>query len=102
MTPGCPSAEMAGPGTPLLEVEGLRTTYATARGPLRAVDGVDITVGRGETVGLVGESGCGKTALGLSILRLIAAPGRIEGGRILLEGENLLDKPEAEMRRLRG
>ncbi|MGH7005627.1 MAG: ATP-binding cassette domain-containing protein, partial [Alphaproteobacteria bacterium] len=85
--------------TPLLAVEGLATEFRTARGPLRAVDGASIRVERGETVGLVGESGCGKTALGLSILRLIEPPGRIVGGSIKLEGEELLGKPEAEMRR---
>jgi oligopeptide/dipeptide ABC transporter ATP-binding protein len=86
----------------LLTVTDLVTEFATARGPLRAVDGASIVVGRGETVGLVGESGCGKTALGLSLLRLIEPPGRVAGGSIRLEGEELLEKSDAEMRRLRG
>jgi peptide/nickel transport system ATP-binding protein/oligopeptide transport system ATP-binding protein len=87
---------------PLLAVSDLVTEFATARGPLRAVDGASIEVGKGETVGLVGESGCGKTALGLSLLRLIEPPGRVAGGSIRLEGDDLLAKSEAEMRRLRG
>jgi peptide/nickel transport system ATP-binding protein/oligopeptide transport system ATP-binding protein len=87
---------------PLLTVSDLVTEFATARGPLRAVDGASIEVGKGETVGLVGESGCGKTALGLSLLRLIEPPGRVSGGSIRLEGDDLLAKSEAEMRRLRG
>jgi len=87
---------------PLLTVRDLVTEYATARGPLRAVDGASIEVGRGETVGLVGESGCGKTALGLSILRLIEPPGRIAGGSIRLEDDDLIAKSDDAMRRLRG
>jgi peptide/nickel transport system ATP-binding protein/oligopeptide transport system ATP-binding protein len=86
----------------LLAVSDLVTEFATARGPLRAVDGASLEVGKGETVGLVGESGCGKTALGLSLLRLIEPPGRVAGGSIRLEGDDLLAKSEAEMRRLRG
>jgi len=86
----------------LLTVTDLVTEFATARGPLRAVDGASIEVGKGETVGLVGESGCGKTALGLSLLRLIEPPGRVAGGSIRLEGDDLLAKSDAEMRRLRG
>ena len=86
----------------LLTVSDLVTEFATARGALRAVDGASIEVAKGETVGLVGESGCGKTALGLSILRLIEPPGRIAGGTIRLEGEDLLGKSDEEMRRLRG
>jgi oligopeptide/dipeptide ABC transporter ATP-binding protein len=86
----------------LLTVTDLVTEFATARGPLRAVDGASIEVGRGETIGIVGESGCGKTALGLSLLRLIEPPGRVVGGEILLEGDNLLAKSEGEMRRIRG
>jgi peptide/nickel transport system ATP-binding protein len=86
----------------LLTVRDLVTEFGTARGALRAVDGASIEVGRGETVGLVGESGCGKTAMGLSILRLIEPPGRIVGGSIRLEGDDLLAKNDREMRRLRG
>jgi oligopeptide/dipeptide ABC transporter ATP-binding protein len=86
----------------LLKITDLHTVYPTPRGPLHAVNGVSIEVGRGETVGLVGESGCGKSALGLSIMRLIEQPGRIVGGEIRFADENLVTKSEEEMRRLRG
>ena len=68
--------------TPLLELENLRTYFYTDNGVARAVDGVSFDVGVGETVGVVGESGCGKSVTALSILRLIRAPGRIEPGRV--------------------
>ena len=88
---------------PLLEVDGLRTQFATRRGIVKAVDGVSFTLNRGETLGLVGESGSGKSITCLSILRLVPRPaGRIVSGRILLDGEDLMEKSEAEMRRLRG
>ncbi|NUO62224.1 MAG: ABC transporter ATP-binding protein [Gemmatimonadaceae bacterium] len=88
---------------PLLDVQNLRTTFSTDAGPARAVDGVSFTVGRGETVGLVGESGCGKSVTALSILRLIDGAGRIEkDSHILLEGRDLLSLPEREMRDVRG
>ncbi|HEX2778712.1 MAG TPA: ABC transporter ATP-binding protein [Gemmatimonadaceae bacterium] len=88
---------------PLLAVRDLHTTFATDAGPARAVDGVSFVVGRGETVGLVGESGCGKSVTALSILRLIDGAGRIErGSGILLEGRDLLSLSEREMRDVRG
>ena len=87
---------------PLLEVKGLRTSFYTRDGVVRAVDGIDFHVDRGEIMGLVGESGCGKSVTSLSIMRLIAKPGRIEAGEILLEGENLLKLPDAKMRHVRG
>ena len=88
---------------PLLEVDGLRTQFATRRGVVKAVDGVGFILNRGETLGLVGESGSGKSVTCLSILRLVPRPaGRIVAGRILLEGEDLMDKSRAEMRELRG
>ena len=65
---------------PLLEVQGLRTSFYTRDGVVRAVDGIDFHVDRGEVLGLVGESGCGKSVTSLSILRLVAEPGRIEAG----------------------
>ena len=72
---------------PLLDIRGLKTHFATDNGMVRAVDGVDITIGRGETVGVVGESGCGKTVTAMSVLKLIAMPpGRIVEGQILLAG----------------
>jgi oligopeptide/dipeptide ABC transporter ATP-binding protein len=86
----------------VLDVRDLRVQFPTRRGLLTAVDGVSFQVRRGETLGLVGESGCGKTVTGLSILRLVEQPGRIRGGQILFHGEDLLAKSEREMRRLRG
>lgn len=68
---------------PLLEISGLTTVFPTDDGVVRAVQDVSFTIGRGQTVGLVGESGCGKSVTGLSILRLVPSPGRIEQGRIL-------------------
>ncbi len=87
---------------PLLEVQHLRTRFETYRGTLRAVDGVSLTVSRGETVALVGESGCGKSVAALSIMRLIRPPGRIAGGRVILDGRDLLEASEVEMRGIRG
>jgi oligopeptide/dipeptide ABC transporter ATP-binding protein len=87
---------------PLLEVKGLRTSFYTRDGVVRAVDGIDFHVDRGEIMGLVGESGCGKSVTSLSIMRLIAKPGRIEAGEILFDGENLLELPGDRMRAIRG
>ena len=88
---------------PLLSVEHLRTYFYTEAGVARAVDDVSFEIGPGETVGLVGESGCGKSVTALSILRLIASPGRIEpGSRMLFEGRDLLELGERDMRRVRG
>jgi oligopeptide/dipeptide ABC transporter ATP-binding protein len=89
-------------GEVLLEIEGLATHFETARGVVRAVDGVDLSLRRGETLGIVGESGCGKTVLALSILRLVPPPGHIVAGRVLFEGRDLLALPEDQMRRIRG
>jgi peptide/nickel transport system ATP-binding protein len=90
-------------GKPLLEVEGLKTWFYTRDGVVRAVDGVSFDVHAGETVAMVGESGCGKSVTSLSILRLIASPpGRTIAGRITFEGRNLLALPEEEMRKVRG
>jgi peptide/nickel transport system ATP-binding protein/oligopeptide transport system ATP-binding protein len=87
----------------LLEVDNLKTYFHTDEGTARAVDGVSFEVGRGEKVGLVGESGCGKSVTALSLMRLIPdPPGRIEGGSIAFEGRNLLDLTEKEMRKVRG
>jgi oligopeptide/dipeptide ABC transporter ATP-binding protein len=87
----------------LLEVDSLQTHFSTSGGVVRAVDGVSWDVQEGETVALVGESGCGKSVSALSVMRLIAAPaGRIVGGRILFKGRDLLTLSEEEMRKLRG
>ncbi len=88
--------------TELLRIEGLRTTFRTHNGEIAAVDGVDLGVAKGQTLGIVGESGCGKSVLSLSIMRLVPSPGRIAAGRILFEGRDLLDLPPAEMRDIRG
>lgn len=87
----------------VLEIKDLKTYFFTSRGVVKAVDGVSFTIKEGETLGLVGESGCGKTITCLSILRLVPPPaGRITGGEIIFEGENLLSKSEKEMRNIRG
>jgi oligopeptide/dipeptide ABC transporter ATP-binding protein len=87
----------------LLEIQDLQTHFVTDAGTVRAVDGVSLTVRKGETLGVVGESGCGKSVTALSVLRLIPnPPGKIVGGKILLDGRNLLDLPEDEMRKVRG
>src|SRR5258706_14109164 len=88
--------------TPLLQVKGLRTSFYTRDGIVRAVDGIDFHVDRGEIMGLVGESGCGKSVTSLSLLRLIPSPGRIEAGQIIFDGRNLLDLSGEEMRKIRG
>src|SRR6478672_8295228 len=91
------------PAEPLLDVQGLKTYFFTRDGVVRAVDGVSFSVGRGETLAIVGESGCGKSVTSLSILRLIASPpGRTVDGRVMFEGRDLLDLPEPEMRKIRG
>jgi len=87
---------------PLLSVDGLETHFPTSQGVLRAVDGVSFTIDRGEVLGLVGESGCGKSVTSLSIMRLVPPPGRIAAGRVLFEGEDLLTKDAEAMRRVRG
>ena len=87
----------------ILEVQDLKTYFYTSRGVVKAVDGVIFELKKGETLGLVGESGCGKSITCLSVIRLVPRPaGRIVGGRVLLEGEDLLKKSEKEMTRIRG
>jgi oligopeptide/dipeptide ABC transporter ATP-binding protein len=87
----------------LLEVRGLRTYFASERGEVRAVDGVDLRLERGRTLGIVGESGCGKSVTALSIMGLVPQPpGRIAGGEVRFEGEDLLQAPAQRLRDLRG
>ncbi len=91
------------PGTPVLEIENLQTHFFTPAGAVRAVDGVSYTVRAGETLGVVGESGCGKSVTALSVLRLVTSPpGRIVGGSIRFEGRDLLTISEAVMEKIRG
>jgi oligopeptide/dipeptide ABC transporter ATP-binding protein len=90
-------------GDIVLEVHDLHTHIFTRWGVVKAVDGVNFYLRQGETLGIVGESGCGKTMTALSLLRLVPRPGgRIVQGKIMLEGENLLDKSDSEMRHIRG
>ena len=91
-------------GAPVLEVKGLRTHFVSARGTrvVRAVDDVSLSLAPGETLGVVGESGSGKTTLALTLMRLLPPAARIMGGQVLFEGEDLIQKPEGEMRRIRG
>ncbi len=86
----------------LLEVKDLKTYFYTEDGVVKAVDGVSFTMHKGEVLGLVGESGCGKSVTSLSIMRLVDAPGKIVGGEIIFKGEDLLKKSEEEMRKIRG
>jgi len=91
-----------GAGTGLLDIRGLKTHFATDEGMVQAVDGVDIAIGRGETVGVVGESGCGKTVTALSVLKLIAMPpGRIVAGQILWQGSDLVPLGARELDAIR-
>jgi len=85
----------------LLEVRDLKTYFFTTKGPVKAVDGVSFEVGRAEALGLAGESGCGKTTAALSILRLLQSPGRTIEGKVIFEGEDLLEKSEEEMQAIR-
>src|SRR2546421_984869 len=86
----------------LLEVKNLQTHFRTRAGLVRAVDGVSFYLERGELLGLVGESGCGKSVTALSLMRLVAPPGKIVGGEVLFEGTDLLKLSESEMRAIRG
>ena len=87
----------------MLEVEGLQTRFFTQDGVVRAVDGVSYHVGAGETLGVVGESGCGKSVAALAVLRLLPdPPGRIVGGAVRFQGTDLLPLSEPEMQKVRG
>jgi peptide/nickel transport system ATP-binding protein len=89
-------------GEVVLDVKGLRTSFKLREGTVRAVTGVDFQVRRGEILGLVGESGCGKSVTSLSIMGLLSSPGVVEGGEVIFDGEDLLKKTESQMREIRG
>lgn len=86
----------------LLSVEGLSTFFVGGESPVKAVQNVTFGIGRGEAFGLVGESGCGKTMTALSIMRLVPVPGKIVGGRVFFEQQNLIELSQQEMQRVRG
>ena len=88
--------------TNVLELKNLKTYFFTDEGVVKAVDDVSFNVEKGKTLGLVGESGCGKSVTAMSISRLVSPPGRIVGGEILLNGRNLVPLPDQEMRQVRG
>ena len=96
------SDRLSDPGAPLLEVKGLKTYFFTREGTVQAVDDVSFYVNRGEVLGVVGESGCGKSVTSLSILRLVPYPGRVVEGEIWFGGRNLLDLDLDEMPAVRG
>jgi len=86
----------------VVSVRELQTTFHTRAGPVRAVDGISYDIGKGRTLGIVGESGCGKSVTSYSVMRLIEPPGEITGGAVLLHGEDLLSLPEERMQDYRG
>ena len=104
MTSNQTNAVQSGPPADerLLDIRDLRTWFYTLDGVVKAVDGVDFYVRPGEVVGLVGESGCGKSVTSLSAMRLVAYPGKIESGEIMFDGTNLLELPAKEMTNIRG
>ncbi|PWT99016.1 MAG: peptide ABC transporter ATP-binding protein, partial [Candidatus Melainabacteria bacterium] len=87
---------------PLLDIQNLSVVFPTEAGLVRAVDDLSLVLEKGSVLGIVGESGCGKSVSALSLLRLVPPPGRINGGRIILDGTNLIDLSEAQMRDIRG
>ena len=87
---------------PLLQVSNLQTSFFTDKGEIKAVDDVSFELQGGQTLALVGESGCGKSVTALSIMRLLSSPGRVVGGTIMFKGQNLLALPEKAMRKVRG
>jgi oligopeptide/dipeptide ABC transporter ATP-binding protein len=90
------------PGERLLEIKGMRTHFDTRDGVVKAVDAIDIHIDRGEVLGLVGESGCGKSVASLSIMGLIPHPGEVVAGEVYFDGKNVLDMKEDDVRKLRG
>ena len=94
--------ELVTKSTPLLNVKNLKTYFHTEDGVVKAVDGVDFQVKKGEILGIVGESGCGKTVTSLSLIGLVANPGKVEGGEIFFEGRDLLKFSQEEITAIRG
>ncbi|MGH3105473.1 MAG: ABC transporter ATP-binding protein [Gaiellaceae bacterium] len=90
------------PREPLLEVEGLRVQFWTSRGTVHAVNGISFDIAPGETLGIVGESGCGKSVTSLALLGILARAGRVVGGRAMFEGRNLLELDDEQLRSVRG
>ena len=88
--------------SPILQIRGLKTSFTTRAGVIRAVTGVDLDVAKHEIVGLVGESGCGKSVTSLSVLGLISEPGEIEAGEIIFDGQDLRTLSDDELRQIRG
>ena len=97
-----PRRRVGAAGDRLLDVRNLHTSFKTSDGIVRAVDGVDFHVDRGEILGLVGESGCGKSVTSLSLMGLVAKPGKVEAGEVIFDGRDLLTLPPKELRELRG
>ena len=89
-------------GDLMIDIQGLKTYFYTEDGVVKAVDGVDLYIKRGETLGVVGESGCGKSVTALSVMRLVGPPGKITEGKIMFDGKNLLELPERAMTKIRG
>ncbi len=98
--PGSPAATLQ--SGRLLDVRGLQTTFNTRHGLVRAVTGVDFHIDRGEILGIVGESGCGKSVTSLSILRLVSSAGTIDAGEVIFDGQDLLTLSDADLRKIRG
>ena len=88
--------------TPIVEVKNLETTFQLKTGPFRAVNNISYSIPKGKTLGIVGESGCGKSVTSYSLMRLIEKPGRVSGGQVLLQGRDLLKLSESQMQEVRG
>src|SRR5512145_2936255 len=90
------------PGAPVLELDNVRISYFTRAGEINVVPGVSFRLAQGEAIGLVGESGCGKSTIAFSIMKYLGGAGRLTGGRILFEGRDMAKMSEEELRKLRG
>ena len=89
--------------TPLLQIEDLKTYFYTSNGVVKAVDGISYSVHEGETVAIVGESGCGKSVSALSVMRLVPSPpGKTVNGKVIYQGNDILKASDSEMRKIRG